>query len=302
MNAPEIITRNPPDLSPVAVTVDLPPMARQLVAAGVTYLSLAQAFGTIESAEEAAEANALLKDVKADAENIEKMYQGIVEPFMLGVARIRSLFKPQIDDRVEAEKVLKEKLVAFKVLSDKRQEEERQRAEAERRRLANEATQKAAAERARAEEKAREERARAEEADRQREAALAEGDAAAAAEAAAVAAAANERAKSVVADAEVVAQTAVFEAEISAPAVPVRTKLAGSSFRDNWVVELADGFDEDKAKTAIVAAIALGRPEMLAFLSIDESALKQSAKSYKANFSVPGFVAVNRPIMSSRRK
>ena len=299
MNAPEII---PLDLSPVTATVDLPHSARQLVVANTTYLALAEAFGTIETQAEAEEANAMLKEVKADAKYIEEMLEGIVGPFKAGIARITALFRPQLNDRAAAEKVLKEKLVAFKALSDKRQAEERQKAEAERRRLANEATEKVAADRARAEEQARAERALAEEADRKRSAALAEGNAAAAAEAAAAAAAANERAQAVVADAEASAQTALFEAEVSAPVVPVQAKLAGSSFRDNWVAELADGFDADKAKAAIVAAIGLGDTQLLAFLDINESVLNQAAKSYKTNLKVPGYVAANRQVMASRRK
>lgn len=284
----------------IEANVVISPEATQVIA-DTTFTTIAESFGVIDSPQLADEANKFLRETKEGAEKAQKMLDLILAPFERAVKEVRGKFKPAIDDRAAAEKIIKTKLLAWSDLcAQQYREQERLAAEA-RRKVEAEAAAKAAAERARTEEQARALQAQADEEARKREEALAAGNTRAAAAASARAAALTERSSSVAQAGEMKAQELV----LSAAAIPVAASVAvkapaGTSMRKNWQAELPDGSTEDAAKRALCAAIASGRTELFAFLDLNWSALHKSAKSYEHNFTVPGFIARNNPILASR--
>lgn len=271
------------------------------VIADTNFTTIADSFGVIDSPQLAEEANKFLRETKEGAEKAQKMLDLILAPFERAVKEVRGKFKPAIDDRAAAEKIIKTKLLAWGQLCAERQREELRRQAEERRKADAEAAEKSAAERARAEERARALKAQADEEVRKRDEALVAGNARAAATASANAAALTERSASVAQAGEMKAQELV----LAAAAVPARTSVAvkapaGTSMRKNWQAELAADTSEDRAKAMLGNAIAEGRLELWAFLDLNWSALHKAAKSYENNFKVPGFIARNNPILASR--
>lgn len=309
---------------PVTATAQIDDAKRQQIAASQALVVDAESL-VVDSAPMAEYAHTFLRDVKGRSKMLEAMYDDIAAPFKEGLNRLRGWIKPAIDANNKAEEIVKGKLADF---TKKEQERvaaaERARKDAERR-AREEAEQQAAAARARAEEaarKAREEAARAEaERARQEEAARVAreaGDkkAAAAAERAAQAAAAEkakkeEEERQKLAGAEAEATRIQLEAAVRADAnnVPVQAaaEIKGFGMRKNWVAELVDGMTPEDAGAAIVRAICglpanapLPRADLLALLPLDMKVAGKLAKAQEKSFSVPGLVAINRPVATSR--
>lgn len=275
----------------------------------------------IDSPEMAHLANTEMRGVIERKKAIERERKGFLEPAQQIIERAKALFNPAIGALERAEGIYKSKLLNFQQAEEHKAAEARRAAEAEARRIRQEAEQRAAAERARAEAAAREARQRAEaaaaeqrkqaeEAERLRR----EGSARAAAEAEAKArAAAAERAKqeererAAVENGEAKAMQAQLTASavVAAPQPVAPTQLAGFGTAKNWIAELAPGFDEEKAKAAIIMAIAgsvvIARPDLLSGIALDWKALGKLAKALEKNFNVPGMTARNAPIAKSRK-
>jgi len=170
---------------------------------------------------------------------------------------------------------------------------------AEREKLEREARQKAdreaESERAKAEVKRIEFEKKAEQAAKDKEKAEAEGDTKAVKDAA-------EKLSKATSDAITVEENIEHKvSEIHQEAVATTgtqqkesTKVAGMTMRDNWSATHI-GFDEGIAKMALIRAVANGRFDLAAFLTVNMSALNQTARAMKKNFNVAGFKAVNKP-------
>jgi hypothetical protein len=213
--------------------------------------------------------------------------------------------KPALDDMAEARKIQMAKLAEWDKAERERIAAEKQRQEEEALKIRLEAERKARIEREKAEAAAALQRQRAAEAAERERKALEEGNAAAARKAAA------ERAKALANETAVLEKSAAkaasltIEAAAKASAMPQvkqAEKLAGTSFRDNWVARLAPGVDMDEALAMLIFEAANGRPELCAYLTINESAIKQTAKAQKGAMRIPGFVSVNEPIVAGARK
>lgn len=264
-------------------------------------LAVARAY-IIDSPEMAIEANKELKLVKARITRLKELKSGFVAPAKQIIANAEALFDPAIDANLLAETFLKGQLTDFDAKQRQLADEARRAREAEERRARQEAEAKAAAERARAEEQAKEARRQAEEAEAARRKAESDGNARAAAAAAAEAAKALARAHAATENGEAKAQ----QMELAASAMPSSVveheavKLEGFSTRENWVAELVDGFDEDRVKREVCAAIGTGRSDLLALVKLDLPAANRLAKALKRSMNVPGLKAVNRPVAASR--
>lgn len=275
---------------------------RRMVNGGAGALSVAHEF-VIDSPEMADAANTELKDVKARLKAAEQVKDDFVKPIKAQIENINKYLMPSILGFQEAEKVLKSKLLTWTQEQQRKAEEERRRQEEIARKARQEAEAKAAAERARAEEQARQKQREAEEAAEKLRKAQEEGDARAAQAAAAAKAKAEEAAQAALVNGEAKANEITLTAAASVPAAPasVPAAPAGFSMRDNWVAVMTAA-DEEAAKQKLVAGIAAGRTDLLAYIDINTSALNKSAKALKKNFNVPGFEAQNQPVAASRSK
>lgn len=305
-------------LQPLNVTVTLDDAKQQHLAAAGAIVAEAKDL-VIDSPPMAQFANTFLRDIKTKKTRIQAMHDDIVGPLKLALANAKGWFTPSLDAHDEAEGIVKEKLADFSKREQERAAaEERARRDAERR-AREEAEQLAAAARARAEEaarKARQEAAAAEEARRKAEeearVAREAGNKKAAAEAErrAQAAAAEsakkeeeERQRREGAEREVarIQMESAVKAQASAPVVTAPTTIKGFGMRKNWVAELADDVDEDRAKALIVQAISEGRRDLLGLLSLNLPAANKLAKAQEKNFNVPGLKARNDEIATSRK-
>lgn len=258
---------------------------------------------TVDSQEMAEIANTEMRGVIVRRKALEGERKGFLEPAQSIIERAKNLFSPAIAALERAEGIYKAKLLNFQQDQQRKADEARRAAEDAARKARQVAEAQAAAERARAEEQAREARRRAEEAEAARRKAEAEGNVRAAAAAAAEKAKAEERERAVLENGEAKAMQAQLAAANVQPAVPVPepTKIAGFSSAKNWIAELAPGFDEEKAKDAIVVAIATGRRDLLSVLALDMKAAGKLAKALEKNFNVPGLTARNNPTARSGR-
>jgi hypothetical protein len=303
MNAPE-----PRELS---VSLALTPQLVADLGREAGALTVAQAY-VIDSPVMAAEANAALQDVKRRLTLVEGWRDRFLDPVRQLTDTANGFFNPARTALKAAESHLKTALLGWNKQEEERVAAERRAAEEGARRARAEAEAQAAALRARAQEQAREaqQRAAAAEAERKRAAEKAErlrseGNAKAAAEQERQArAAAAERARQEEAERTTIeaGEAKAQQATMAAAAMPVHVagpvKLAGFASKENWVAELTVG--EDEAKTAICAAIATGRTDLLALLALDMKAANKLAKAQKKFFNVPGMKAVNRPVATSR--
>lgn len=239
-----------------------------------------------------------LKGMKDGVKEIDRLYDGFVEPAKQIIENARAFFIPTRQALERAIASLGSKLVTYQQEQDRIAEENRLKAEAEARRQRQEAEQRAAAERARAAVIAEENRKKAAEVEEARLKAEAEGNARAAASLAAESARLIEKADAVVENAEAKAATAVMEAA-AAPVVAAPAKIAGLSLRKNWVAEIEPGKTEKDVIRAI-AALLNERPELIALLSLDMTAAKKLAKAQEGEFNVPYMKARNAPIAASR--
>lgn len=270
--------------------------------------------------------------IKRRIAEVEKMRKGFLEPAQQIIENARALFNPALEALREAEAICKRGLAVWNEKEQKRIADENAKREAEQRRARQEAEQRAAAERAKAEELARQREAEARAAAeakaaaerREREAAEAqrraieEGNKEAARIAAeqrrkaneeaqaraAAEAKAREQAASAVENGEARAREAQMAAAATtqAPAATV-TKIAGHAMRDNWEAELAPGvIDAVAAKKLIVQAATAGREDLYGLILIDDKAMDKMAKALKSAMSVPGYVAKNNPRSVAARR
>ena len=314
----------PPNLTATLVATDA---VRVMIRGGDDALTIAQAT-VIDTPEMATIANEQLRDVKVRLKRAQEIREEFLAPLRQLVDTTNKYLNPAIDSYKNAEKLLKDGLADWQRKEDERIATERRAAEEAQRKARQEAEAKAAAERARAEEQARQQqekarqeseaRARAEEQariaaeakrkaqeDGDKEAARAaaeqerkareEAQARAAAEAKAIEQAASTLENG---NAKAAQMTLAAETTTSVPVVE-RAVLKGFNTRKNYVAELKPGTTEEQALEQIVAA-AEQRPDLLAYLTLDMKALNKSAKALEERFNVPGFVAKNKPVASSR--
>lgn len=265
-------------------------------------LADAQAF-EIDCNEVAEIESADCKALAAGIDKLKALRTDFVKPAKDIIESANNLFNPAIEGMTRAREI---KLGRIKVWMQKEQAriaQENAEREAQARKARQEAEQKAAAERARAEQQAAEQRRIAQEAETKRLEAEAAGNARAAAAAAAEAAKANEKAQAVIETGEAKAVQAQLEAA-SQPvaAAPVKAVApAGVTMKDNWVAKLKPNVTEDQAK-ALIAAASVERPDLLALLKVDTSAIGKLAKALKGSMNVPGYAAVNEQTMAGSRK
>jgi colicin import membrane protein len=283
----------------VATLVMTPALAADLAHEGGA-LEEAKTY-VIDSPEMAQSANVALQDVKRRLKVVEEWYERFTAPLRQLQTTATEFFGPPRTALKAAEAHLKNALQEYQTKEQRRIADERRQAEETARKARDEAERKAAAERARAEAAAEESRRKAAEAAAREEAARAAGNARAVAAAAAARAKAEAEAQQRLAEGERKAN----EAQLAAAALPVAqvteaTKLVGFSTRENYVAELADGKTEDDAKLLVIQAVASGRQDLAALLSLDLKSANKLAKALKTNFNVPGLKAVNKPVAASR--
>lgn len=208
-----------------------------------------------------------LRQVKSLQKRIEETRFSMTRPIDAAKQAVMQFWRPFEDQAASAERALKGKMLAFQ------QEAERQRRE-ELERLRREEEARRAEELRRAEEAAAAARAEAEKA-------IEAGDIQAAEEAAA-------QADVIESQAELVADSPVIVAPTTAA-----PKAAGVSMRDNWKAEVTD--------FAALVRAAAARPELLALLKPDDTALRKMAGALKSGAAIPGVRVWNEPTVAARR-
>lgn len=276
----------------------------------------AQAY-EIDSPEMAEIVNAELRSVIQRKKQVKEWKEGFVAPAKTIISNAEKLFDPALVALGDAEIHHKGLLKGWTEKEEWRITDQRRKAEDEARRIRQEAEQKAAAERARAEQQAAEERRKAEAAEQERQRAEVEaarartdGDkqAALAAERRAAAAAAeaakrDELARAKTEEGEAKAQNAELSAmatiQAAAPATVTSTP-SGFGLKTNWVARLKPYTKEIDVIKAIAAELA-ARPELVSYLLLNIGAASKAAKAMRENFNVPGLIAVNERISTSRK-
>ena len=263
-------------------------------------LEVAKAY-VIDSHEMAVATNDELKSIKKRLTQVKEWRDGFVEPAKQIIENAKSLFNPALESLTAAEGTLKLALTNWQESENKRIAEEQRKIREEEERARQKAAQEAAAARAKAEEQARELERQAREAELVRQKAIQDGNAKAAAEAAAQAAKLQEKAiaqqengEAKAAALEVAAAAAVSAAPIEAP------KLKGFGTRENWVAMTEKTDDDDNVVLLIAKAIAGGRTDLLPLLKLDMPAANKLAKAQKKHFNVPGMIARDIPVATSR--
>ncbi len=292
---PETLTAEP-----LSVTLAMDASMRDTLARDERALASAQAY-VIDCPEMATEANNELRSIKARTETVKKLRDGFVLPAKQILENARALFDPALRALESAESHLKGGLINWTQAEKRRlEEEQRKRDEAQRAEQARIAAANAEA-LAKADQLAQGKAAEAEAAIARQREALDAGDIKGAAKAAGEAAKLQEQAGSIQEGAMARAQAAVMIAQAAVPIAPPPAKVDGFSVRDNYVAELALNTTDEAAIEKIAAQIASGRRDLVSLLKLDLAAASRMAKVQKSLFSVPGLVAVNRPVAASRR-
>lgn len=294
MNAPIDLPKEP-----LSVTLSMNQDVQKHLVRHQGAVALAESY-EIDSIDMANLAAADLKNMKSGITQVKEFYDGFVLPAKQIIENAKSLFTPAKDSLEKGIEILSKKLSDFQEQEQKRVEAERKVREEAERKVRQEAEQKAAAELARAEEKAAEIRRQQAEAEAKRLEALKQGNAKAAAAAAAEAATLEEKEKNVIENSQSKALDMQLTASATVEQKEEPTKIKGFSTRKNWKAELADKTDEDAAKALICAEIAKGRTDLLALLDINFSAASRMAKALEKHFNVPGLKAVNELVGTSR--
>lgn len=253
-------------------------------------------------------ANTAMRGSIARIAEIKEWKAKFVEPAKQIIANAEALFDPAIAARQQFVAGMRGKLADYTTEQLRIAAEEQRKRDEEARRVRQEAEQRAAAERAKAEAIALEQRRLAAEAEAARQKAEAEGNAKEAAKQAAAAATLTEKAHATIENAETKASQVVMAAEAAATATPITMpeKVSGFGMRDNWKLRLVAGKSEQDAIAMIVAAIAgvpvdkFVRPELLAMFKLDASAGDRLAKALKKACNVPGMQSVNEQTTVSR--
>lgn len=288
---------------PVSATVSFDDESRVHLRSAESSLMIAREF-TIESHDDCQEAinerNANLREVQW----LENRLDFVLAPFTEGVKRVRAIFKPMIDRRRDAIAHLNPLIVSWEMEQRRLEDIAAKKREEEARRVRQETERKAAAAHAEAEEKAAQERRAAEILEAQRKQAEEDGNQQAAQDAARKAAELREQADHTVetANAEV-AQMTLEAAATPSEAPPPRPVMAGNQLRTKWVAELMPTYTEEQAKFQIVRAIASeNRMDLLGVIRMDMPALQKIASGLKKNMSVPGYMAIDRPIAAGSKR
>lgn len=246
----------------------------------------------IKSNDDAQNVNTDLQAIKTAAKQLDGVRKSIVKPLDEARTNAQAFFVPALDALKAAEDHCKRLLLGWQEKLEAERREAQRKAEEEQRRIRQKQEAEAAAARAKAEEQAREARRKAEEAEAARQKALAEGNARAAAEAAARAAKEQERAAAVVEAAE----AKIAHAEAVAPvimAAPVAApEIKGFASRTVWKARVTD-------KAALIRAAA-ERPDIAALLLVDEKAANRLASALKGALNVPGLLAYEEKLATSR--
>lgn len=291
------------------MTTNLPSLSVNLAMDAATHAALQQDTGALESAkayvidsQEMAElANEDLKAIKARIAVVKQWKAKFVEPAKQIIANAEALFDPALNTLQLAENHHKISLGAWQQEQQRIADERRRQQQKEELERRQKAEREAAAARAKAEEEAREQKRIAEEAERKRLAAIEEGNAKEAARQAAAAAKATEASAAAIETGAAKANELVMSAAAQSAPIDDAPKLKGFTTRDHWKAELEPNVSAEECLERIVAAIVTdGRRDLLALLEIDMAAADKLAKAQKKLMSVPGMVAVNRPVASSR--
>jgi len=298
-----VLQENPQELLPTELSITLRP-AEVLPFLGQSS-SLTESESMVIDSHEMAqiaadERTALAKQI----ETLKKKKAEFIEPAERIVERAKALFDKPIADREAARTILGRKITDYREHERLRIEEENAMAKAEAERRRQKAEAEAAAERARAEQIAAEKRREAEASEAERKRAEADGDKRKAQAAAADVARRHQEAEAALqtGEAKALQKTQTAAVMTAAPVVAVPPVIAGSTQRDNWTNALKPDVTADQAKQQIVSAIAGGRTDLLGVVKIDEAAICKLAKALKSAMSVPGYVAVNRPIEAGSRR
>lgn len=264
-----------PETTPAPITEQHPLAARSIRVADQAY-DLATMY-VIDSPDMYEAAGADLRDIATKAKEIEETRLSLTRPLDESKRRIMDLFRGPLDRLNQAQEVLRKSMLVWKQAEDARiareREEAERAAEAERVRLEQE--------RAAAEAAEREARARA-------DAALAQGDT----DAAMAAIAAAEEANATAAEAAERAELAEIAPTIAMPAAT--PKAAGISTRQTWKAEVVD--------FAALVKAAGERPELLAYLQPNDSAIAGVAKALKGETRIPGVRVYAEESLAVRRK
>lgn len=291
---------NEAELMPLSVTLTMNDDMRSQLRQGEGAIGIAEAF-EIDSPEMAIAANNELRMIKERLDRVETLRKSFISPAQQIIANANMLFNPAREALASAESLLKNRIADYQAEERKKADEIRRQAEEQERRLRQEADQRAAAARAKAEADAREARKRAAEAEAAAKRLAEEGKKRQAATAAADAARLQEQAAAAIENGEAKAQQIELSAAaMPAAVIPEPTKLAGFSMRENWVAEFEQGHDDHAVLQKIAAALP-ARPELIGLLKLDMTAVGKMAKALKKAFSVPGLVARNVPVAASRR-
>lgn len=208
-----------------------------------------------------------LRQVKSLQKRIEETRFSMTRPIDAAKQAVMKFWRPFEEQAAATESALKSKMLAFQRETERqrREELERVRREEEARRAEDLRQAEAAAAAARAD----------------AEKAIEAGDIAAAEESA-------QAADVIEQQAALVADSPIIVAPITAAA-----KAAGISTRDNWKAEVID--------FAALVKAAAERPDLLALLKPDESALRKMAGALKSGAAIPGVRVWNEPTMAARR-
>lgn len=275
---------------PVSVSLVLTDEMRRTLDQGSTALTVVQGY-EITSPEDAdavaGEMNGYLRAI----DKVAKMEEGYLKPIRELLEHHRGIYEPAKAGLKAAIDHCKKLLSGWDERERKRIALENTQREEAARKARQEAEAIAARETARANQEAEEKRRKAQEEE-------AKGNAARAAQLRQQAAADIENGAARATEAHLEA------AATAAASVPVTAqKVAGTQMRDKWMAELAPGVaDIAQAKRMVVAAITAGRTDLLGYLDLNETAIRKNAEGLHEAMSIPGFVAVNRPIVAGSKK
>lgn len=279
-----------PAAPPLSVTLSLTPEIQASLQEGESALIAVQSY-EIADADTANAVAGEMNGYKRAIVKLEDLRKGFLRPAQEIIDNAKALFNPAIDGFKAAEAHCKTLLAGWTDKEQKRVALENLQREEAARKLRQEAEATAAAELTRANEEAKEKERLAAEAE-------AKGNAARAAKLREQASAAQENGAAR-------AQEAHLLAAAATTAMPVAQagKIAGAQMRDKWVAKLLPNVTEDQAKELIVNAICYkSRADLLGVLDLNESAIRKMAEGLHKAMSVPGYEAVNEPIVAGSRK
>jgi hypothetical protein len=286
----ETATTEAPKTLALSVSLIVPDDMRQQLSAGEKALEVVKSY-TIEDNDTARAIAEEMNGYKRAIEFLKGWREKFLAPAKQQVETANEFFNPGIKGYEGAEAQCKRLLADWDAREKKRVALENLQREELARKLRQEAEAKAAGALARAREEAAEKERKAREAEEK-------GNAARAAQL-------REQARAAEESGAARAREAHLEAAAKTEAAPLveQTKIVGAQMRDKWVFEFAPGVtDFGVAKKMIVDAIAKGREDLLGYLDLNEIALRKAAEGLHEGMAVPGFVAVNRPIVAGSKK